>query len=98
VNLPNQTRGDCLRPWQIPGCLFDLFEYESTPAKQKLCKHRAYIAAGYQGTHIFCTMKTTEKPFQNSAKISECSSNKNRLNAAEYKLQIRVCSSSIHNT
>jgi len=28
----------------------DLFESEPAPAKQKLCKHRAYIAAGYQGT------------------------------------------------
>jgi len=28
----------------------DLFESEPAPAKHKLCKHRAYIPAGYQGT------------------------------------------------
>jgi len=28
----------------------DLFESEPVPAKQKLCKHIAYITAGYQGT------------------------------------------------
>jgi len=28
----------------------DLFEYEPVPVKQKLCKHKSYIEAGYQGT------------------------------------------------
>jgi len=28
----------------------DLFESEPASAKQNLCKHRAYIEAGYEGT------------------------------------------------
>jgi len=62
-------------------------------------KHKAYIAAGYQGIHTSFLQnqnnrKTNPKYFQ----TSECSSSRNKFNAAEYKLQIRVCSSSIHNT
>jgi len=44
----------------------DLFESEPEPAKQKLCKHKAYITAGYQGTqtrflHYRKSRKTNQK-------------------------------------
>jgi len=54
----------------------DLFESEQAPAKQKLCKHKAYIVAGYEGTHTsFLHNQNTRKTRPKSVKNSECSSN-----------------------
>jgi len=50
----------------------DLFESEPVPAKQKLCKQRAYIEAGYQGTLTsFLHNQTNRKTSSKSAKNSE---------------------------
>jgi len=47
----------------------DLFESEPPPAKQKLCKHKAYIIAGYQGTLTsFLHNQTSRKNNPKSAK------------------------------
>jgi len=53
----------------------DLFESEPAPAKQKLCKHRAYITAGYQGTQTsFLHYQKSRKTSQKQCQTSECSS------------------------
>jgi len=64
-----------------------LFEYETAPAKQKLCKPKASLIAGYDGTltsflHNHKSIKTSHKQCQN---YQNCSTKTNPAYAAKTK-------------
>jgi len=52
----------------------DLFEYELAYAKHKLCRNRAFITPGYQGTQTsFLLYQMSRKTSQKQCQINECS-------------------------
>ena len=82
---------------QIPDCLCWFVWIWTSTCKIKTRQTQSIYKTGYQGTQSnFLLYQMSRKTNQKHCQTSECSSNKNKLNASEYKLQIKVCSNNIH--